>query len=245
VQTLTCESVYEKGRCGFLECPDLDGDGKRDFAFLEEGAEHKPSVLRTWSPARKQFIWRHEPPGRWTWSSGAVVLLGDVNGDGVAELAAAFLNQVRVVSGKTGEALYWLFSLPLDDDYTDFGACVLPLGDANGDGVCDVVLSEPNASFSGNLRAYSGKDGMQLWLKSPPLDCVVSRFGRDLALVGDVDGDGVSELIAGSWGVRVAAPGYAALISGRKGTPLLEFRRGAGGVVARTLAPDSAWPVEK
>ncbi len=241
VQTFTCELIHESGRCGFLECPDLDGDGKREFAFLEEGAKQAPAVLRVWSPSREEFLWRHQQPGRWTSSLGALALLGDVNGDGVVDLAATFLDQVRVVSGKTGEALYWLFILPHDDSNTGFGACVLPIGDANGDGVCDVVLSEPDDFPSGNLRAYSGKDGMQLWAKSPPFEAEVYRFGYDLALAGDVDGDGITDLVAGSWEGSAGVPGYAALLSGKSGVPLLEFRRSASRVVAMKPDPTMSW----
>ena len=118
---------------------------------------------------------------------------------------------------------------------------MLPLGDANGDGVCDVVLSEPEDFVSGNLRAYSGKDGMQLWLRSPPVDIDVSWFGRALALVGDINSAGVTALLAGSWEGWAGMPGYAALLSGKKGTPLLEFRRGAAGVDARKPDPQWSW----
>lgn len=69
-------------------------------------------------------------------------------------------------------------------------------GDVNGDGVPDFVAGEPDAN-NGRARVYSGVDASIIYTFAgtfPP-----KGFGRAVAGLGDIDGDGRGDIAVGSW----------------------------------------------
>jgi hypothetical protein len=122
-----------------------------------------------------------------------------------------------------------------------FGEHVRDLGDIDGDGLHDCVLSEPDEWFDGVLHAFSGKDGHAIWTSAPPSEIDVPRLGESLEVVGDVDGDGIVDFVAGTCGSDTAAPGCAVLFSGKKGKPLLEIRHGKKGLEVHKPDPSLSW----
>jgi hypothetical protein len=94
----------------------------------------------------------------------------------------------------------------------------------SGDGVPDVAVSAPVVNFSGygDVRAFSGADGSELWVtREPPFPDAkpaTGSFGLFMSVVDDLDGDGRADLL-------VSAPfadgtGKAYLLSGATGTIL-------------------------
>src|SRR5207342_1324858 len=90
--------------------------------------------------------------------------LGDVDGDGVADFVTSApgwagtgkdAGRVYAYSTKTGKLLWKVDGAPADD----LGTGVELAGDANKDGVPDVVASAPGG---GKAYIYSGKDGQVL-----------------------------------------------------------------------------------
>jgi len=227
--------------CGFVELPDLDDDGVCDLAILGDGSMARSASCSGWSRKRKVQLWSILSPEAHAGTTGELGLVGDLDGDGAQDLAVTFLDTVDVVSSRKGTLLYRVEGSRKDDGWTRFGHRVCALGDIDGDGVHDFVLSEPHEWFGGVLHAYSGRDGKPLWTKAPPPDVDVRCLGYSLAVVGDVDGDGVADLVAGTSGSDTAAPGCAVLLSGKKGTPLLEIRRGPKGIVTRRPDPSLSW----
>jgi len=140
--------------------------------------------------------------------------------------------------------------IPGDEEKGRFGEYISLIGDRDGDGVSDLVVGQPDAIVNGlpgvgKVRVYSsashavlltvtGQDRGQL-------------FGRGIAGIPDVNGDGVPDLVVGAPGVNVlplfpprSAPlaevGRAQVISGATGatlaqadglTPLERHGRGA------------------
>ena len=168
----------------------------------------------------------------------------DVDGDGRADIAAGarwklkdevFQNGVATVwSGATGAKIREWDGL-LEGGM--FGHSVLPIPDLDGDGLADVVIAAPSAKSSGALHgvlsASSPKSGEVLWSK------VAKRresLGWDLALAGDQDGDGKTDIFAGA---PAESGGRVYLLSGKDGSVLRMYEPEAprwtfGWYVART-----------
>ncbi|MBN9521050.1 cadherin domain-containing protein [bacterium] len=119
----------------------------------------------------------------------------DFNRDGVVDVAVGSgtgaTAQVRVLDGKTGAELYRL--QPFELTYT--GGVFVAAGDLDGDGVPDLAVT-PDVGGGPRVDVYSGA-GMTL---------VASFFGLDdpdfrggvRAAVGDLNGDGVGDLVIGA-----------------------------------------------
>ncbi|MEE2907563.1 MAG: choice-of-anchor D domain-containing protein [Planctomycetota bacterium] len=125
----------------------------------------------------------------------------DVNGDGHPDVVPEhFDNDVRVISGKTGDILW---STPVADNPT----VVAPLADISGDGINDLVVG---TLFSTNYVYFlDGVDGSILHSANygTPVDSITA--------IPDVVGDGSWELVAGGRDGRIAcfSGGLDALVS--------------------------------
>jgi hypothetical protein len=171
----------------------------------------------------------------------SVASAGDVDLDGVPDFLAGsdpslpdVLGRVDLVSGRTGHVLRTLASRVPGDG---FGAAVVSAGDLDSDGVPDVVVGCPrevchDATHLGAVRAYSGRDGSLLWLVRCPATFAATGFGNAIADLGDVDGDGIDDLVVGpctdatGGGHQVAS---VRVLSGRDGS-LIRFIRCADSV---------------
>ncbi|HET6464777.1 MAG TPA: CARDB domain-containing protein, partial [Nitrospiria bacterium] len=109
---------------------------------------------------------------------------------------------VYVYSGETGKLIYLIkgtgLSYPAD------------VGDLDGDGVSDLFVGD---ATSGVAQVYSGLDGAPLTGLTFKGDGDNDGFGESVAAIGDINGDGIPDLIVG-------APGgnYAVLYSGVDGS---------------------------
>lgn len=132
---------------------------------------------------------------------------GDVDADGVPDLLISVPNAavgfppyvpgtVRVFSGATGTLLQVLGG---QVGGGHFGAVVDDAGDVDGDGHADIVITDPDFPISpippGRVYVISGASFEVLWTHSGA--AWPGKVGQSVAGMGDVDGDGLSDVLVG------------------------------------------------
>ncbi len=190
---------------------DMNDDGFDDIAAGTFGGNY----ARVWSGADGSILRTFTTGNTGDFFGYSVDGAGDVNGDGhddlivgtnrILVLAAGF---ARVFSGLTGTALY---TFPGDTAFDGFGNAVAGGGDANGDGVPDLVVGGPafdsNGTDAGRVRVFSGSNGALLHLFDG--EEANDKFGASVDFVDDVNGDGKDEIVVGAPGCSspLACPG--------------------------------------
>ncbi len=209
---------------------DLDGDGARDVVAGSPQImefDHKTGAVSLISSLKGTVLLKVRAKDYGTRLGYAVTALGDVNGDGVADFAAGapyedypparLSGAAMAYSGKSGA---FLFGKKGEAAHDLLGIALTGPGDLDGDGRGDLVVgasgSDAGGDMSGTIYALSGANGAELWRR----DGVEPRglFGRAIARAGDIDRDGVPDLLVGAPGV--AYGGRAYLVSGADGALL-------------------------
>jgi len=162
----------------------------------------------------------------------AVLLVGDLNGDGRSEFAANGSTFSSVVNVYSGADASLLLGIPAPVAWPCSGWRPTAVLDLDGNGVPDLALgcpygSPPGAAGAGIVAVVSGVDGspLQVWPGAQPFD----RFGWDVANAGDLDGDGTPDLLAGaprffSFSQAIESGlSFAPVLSGGSGAPLFTF----------------------
>ena len=203
----------------------------RGLARVHSGADG--TVIHTWSGDADDDFFGH-----------AVAGVGDVNGDGVPDVAvgapqhdgsASNAGRVKVFSGFDGSVL-----LTLDGGMANakFGWSVAGAGDLNGDGRGDIivgaVLDSSAGTYAGRAQAFSGADGSLLLTIDG--GAAGDWLGWSVAGVGDQDGDGVPDVAVGAPKVG-AGQGAATVHSGVDGTLIrILAASGSGSLFGQALA---------
>ena len=205
---------------------DVDGDGFSDVivgAWLANVGGFPNTInsagsARVHSGATGNKIWQFDGAEELDYLGFSVSGGGDIDGDGFPDLIvgapgpSTSAGSVYVYSGATG-VLLWQFDAPTGGDR--YGEAVSRAGDVDGDGYDDAIVGASDASPEGRSRAgsayvYSGATGALIWR----LDGAAAgdRLGQAVSNAGDVDGDGLDDLIVGANGA-----GFAYVYSGATG----------------------------
>ena len=224
---------------------DVNGDGKGDIGVGasadDVGANANQGRVYVFSGADGSLLFTLDTPNpQMNAGFGCSLAMGDVNGDGKADIAVGAFGEnvgdndeqgrVHVFSGANGSLLFTL-DAPNPQRQLCFG-CSLAVGDVNGDGKADIAVGASHEEVDGNrwqgrVYVFSGVDASLLFPLDTPNPDRMAWFGTSLA-VGDVNGDGKRDVTVGSpaedvgaglrllWGERLS-PLHPRLSSGGGG----------------------------
>lgn len=169
---------------------------------------------------------------QWEWVGWAVGGLDDMDGDGYPEFFSAAPHDVTgvgeegsvsVFSGLDGSLRYKLAGFP-DHGDVPFGWSAAVVGDLDLDGFDDFAVGYPDDgtfySHGGSVRVFSGLDGTELLAVYG--DHEWHMYGYNVGAAGDVDADGIPDVIVGSLidGTVATQAGMAQVFSGADGAVL-------------------------
>ena len=216
---------------------DIDGDGRAELAI---GASLGAATGGTYVASGTDF----SQLGFYPMTLSGIAIddeicsAGDVNLDDVPDLllgaSGGFSGAgvVTVVSGKDGSTLWRASgqahaatgSHPATEDR--LGSSLVRVDDLNGDQVSEIAVGavqygSSGASGKGYVSVLNGATGRELYRIDG--DASGDGFGSDLALLPDLNGDGIRDLAAGA---SAGSAGYVRILSGADGSTLQTLSAG-------------------
>ncbi|MEL6614743.1 MAG: FG-GAP-like repeat-containing protein [Bacteroidota bacterium] len=223
--TLTSPASQANGFFGFnVAGPgDLDGDGTPDLIVgatdedIERGGQTvvDHGAVYAFSGTDGSLLWRSTiPPPEAGTFYGRVTAVGDLTGDGVADLLAGAVladnaggiesGMAYAIDGASGALVYELPPGGNAQGNGFFGFTLAGLGDLDGDGVPELAVGAPfegvggTSIRDGTVTFFRGGDGSAIGTYALDTRQGERRFGWAVAPAGDLDGDGTTEIAISS-----------------------------------------------
>jgi hypothetical protein len=211
---------------------DVSGDGTPDIAVgsrFDDWAGASSGAVQIFDGATCAWVRElTDPAGAAADFFGAsIASIGDVTGDTVPEIAVGASHDhengysdngsVSVFDGATGAFLYKATD-PHGRANDQMGLSVSALGDVDFDGIPDFMAGAWSDDVgprggAGSVTVFSGFDGSFIRSIVDPMAVSNGYVGRSVAAVGDMNGDGVPDLIAGADGDDTVATNAGAVLA--------------------------------
>jgi hypothetical protein len=213
---------------------DLNGDGINEYLVTAPWADGSQGKVYLYNGSNGKLLYVHAADSVQVLGYSAVDA-GDVNQDGVSDYIVggpAGDGRAVVFSGADQSVLWDWTGIPM----TSFGASVSGAGDLNGDDHADLLVGSTRFNGTGKVDAFSGLDGSLLWTHNGNESG--ARLGSALGPVGDVNMDGVPDVVAGADSGGPSGTGQAYVLSGVDGSTLLTLEPTgvSGGTFAQFFA---------
>ena len=230
----SAEALFELWRPAWLvtsrmlSITDVDGDRRSDLVLTGTDVVAKIPVAIVYSGRDGRVLEELRGESFNVSHDVRALVLDDLDHQGMPDLmllAGALIDTVSterrcvLFSTRTSAWSYELYQ----------AACGL-LGDVDGDGVRDFVITDPEDGLdAGSAACRSGRTGALLW-QLPPWDfwrnVQLNRVGKELAVIGDFDRDGVRDFIWAAENLMNGSPGLVFISSGKTGRLLRVLARG-------------------
>lgn len=200
---------------------DVDGDGYADLIIgapqtrVDDITRGRIDVYRGGATGPADVPdWRIWGTDDWSQFGLSVATAGDINGDGLADIAAGSPSHHVGTVAEGAVFVYYGSRQGLDTDpvWTQtggqggakFGGCVATAGDVNGDGFSDLLAG---AEFWDDSHAQSGAAFVFFGSGDGPKSTAgwviesnqaLARYGTAVASGGDINGDGYDEILVGA-----------------------------------------------
>jgi len=197
------------------ELGDADGDGLLDIAFGAPAIGDNTPFVAVYSGMGGSLLQRIDPPGFSIVFGLYVSDIGDLDGDGLADLLTSNGRTVYAYSVIRNELLF-SFEFAANEYMT--WDPLAGLGDVNFDGIPDFIVGThfENSQHDdvGKIWLYSGADATLIRSHEGPGELL--PFWGGVGEIGDLNGDGSAEYLFGTYE-------DVFLISGRTGLVLYEY----------------------
>ncbi|MBI4604115.1 MAG: FG-GAP repeat protein [Planctomycetes bacterium] len=185
-------------------------EGRLSIRIDDRGAVYPLSV----DPLLSSPFWNVKTDQADAYFGDAVATAGDVNGDGYSDV---IVGAYRYDNGQVdeGKAFVYLGSPdglaadPTDwpaegnEERAEFGKSVATAGDVNGDGFADVIVGAWHFGDDDRGKAYlylGSAEGLADEPAWAPEGVATAYFGASVATAGDVNADGLADVIIGAPG---------------------------------------------
>jgi hypothetical protein len=190
----------------FVNLGDVDGDGKADFAVSAihgdgDDVSLSGSVTIYRGGGGGQVIKKLSGEGPMD-KFGASIAVGDLNGDGRPDIIVGSPFNTNDPALYQSGAVYVFFGPDFSTVARIYASSAnkglglaVAAGDVNGDAVDDLVMSA-----NGKVLIFFGGSTFSPDVNTPDIKITsaASGFGKSIAVVGDLDGDGTKEIAIGA-----------------------------------------------